>query len=1735
MRKLKLRKTLSLALCMVMLVGMFPVSAFATEEAPAEPPAQIEQQPSAEPVVPEPPAEQPQQPVVPDASAEPASDAPTEQPGSDEPAPEQPAADTPTEGNTPTEGDTPGDVDICQHSGGSATCTEAGVCSACGEAYIEATGHSGGEATCTELAICSTCGETYGELASHNFTEGACSACGEAKPTEQPVKRTIKAAPAKAAAADLSTLTRPGSITLVYSGQPQTIWTTPTPSDGTFFWSYNVNDGGFTPLPKNYTDIGQYDVSWYLLDGDNNIVDSGSFTSYIIPPMSAPPILGENLVYNGQPQLLATAAEGSEVSLDGEVWSATVSATNAGTHAVHYRTTINGISSEVGKELVTIARKSISQVQYSTSKFFDGTDTLTLSIPLGEDSGVVEGDDVTVTLNFSFPSANVEYHQNGVELTSYALKGQHSGNYTASLNTSYSFPGNIKKLPITVQADEIFTRYSDPDPDLTYSVTSEHAEDINAVLELCPLEGKLEREQGDELNYPYEINQGTLTNENNPNYDITYISSTLTQLKKPITISGVVGMDKVYDGTTGTKVSYENAFTNDLPEDYDFIVNLTEGDAHFISTDAGYNIQVSPAQYDFSIKTPAGEVVTRNFEISFDLPTADITPASVSVSGISTKDKEYDGSTAAQFNFRNAHFSGLPTGYEATITSLSGSFADKNAGDNKSVSINGYDISIADAKGNSVSSANFSFTFPDDLTAYIKPCVIIPGKAEGLEKVYDGTAKSTNLIIYPDNAVEGEDVSLSFDAVYKKNGEEVADVGSGYEILASNFALEGADKGNYSLAPLTGMLFNNGSITPREITVKANDKIITYGDAAPEYTYAITEGSLVESDELGLSLSCDYKQFDDVGSYDITIDTSKLNPNYTVSTEAGQLTVKVKAAYITGLSVKNKVYDGTVTADYEADNLEIQGLVNGDQFTVTVDSVKFESAEVSENAVVLAPFTVTPVGSADKENYVWFIDIPTVSISPAPLTVSGTGTASGTYGTKLSELTINGLTAKHGQTEVPGTWKIDGDTVPEVGSGTYTAKFTPNSDADNYEELTAEVTVTIEKRPVTITGASSTKVYNGGTFATINLNSASITGLPEGYTASLPDSVSGILDDAIPPVQHFVSFDSSGIKILYGQTDVTGYFDISLDSEFKCNIIPCTVKLSGISVQEKNYDGTVDAQCNYSNVTAEGLLSGCKIEVTSLTLEFGVADAGTHPMKLVDISYTITDGGSGNFKYTTDHYTVVLDESITGTINPLPVVVTPVEGQSKTYGSDDPTLSFTTDKNGSFGVLTLSRAEGKDVGKYDYSLDTSKASTNYSFSLASDADKFVINPLELTDSNLQLKVSNKSYTGSELCGVDSIENLTATEMTADSYTISGDTATALGSYTVKLEGKGNYSGSVEAQWKVTAPDIIEAVTDGTVTVDNATLDQLDELRLLEEALATVSDNTVASEDEKAQWAEAAEKLPAIIDALEALEQLINSEDIKAAENINEDNVSVDDKEKLEAAEAAIVKLLDDYAGTLDAETTAELQGKLDTIEKSLKALESAERIIAEIEKWLKDNKEKFDADELKLREEYQDIKDDMDALSENSQRIVKNTVGKALDAAKAKLYTYKITTGDRSNWAKGSGATLDFTANGHTGLFYHLLIDGKTLDTKNYTVASGSTIVKLKANYLQNLSTGKHTIQFVYDDGKTDIGSFNVVYAWGSPRTSDDSNIGLWMCLMFMSAAAIVVALPRIKPRKDNN
>lgn len=139
---------------------------------------------------------------------------------------------------------------------------------------------------------------------------------------------------------------------------------------------------------------------------------------------------------------------------------------------------------------------------------------------------------------------------------------------------------------------------------------------------------------------------------------------------------------------------------------------------------------------------------------------------------------------------------------------------------------------------------------------------------------------------------------------------------------------------------------------------------------------------------------------------------------------------------------------------------------------------------------------------------------------------------------------------------------------------------------------------------------------------------------------------------------------------------------------------------------------------------------------------------------------------------------------------------------------------------------------------------------------------------------------------------------------------------------------------------------------------------------------------------------------------------------------------------------------------------------------------------------------------------------------------------------------YKIIEGANGAWTQNSDGTLTFRANGDFSKFTGVKVDGTLIDAKNYTAVSGSTVITLKADYLKTLSVGTHKLTVVYTDGECSA-NFEVKKAASeqakpsegdksdtttptggkdttSPQTGDNSNMLLWVALLFVSGAGVL-------------
>ena len=181
-----------------------------------------------------------------------------------------------------------------------------------------------------------------------------------------------------------------------------------------------------------------------------------------------------------------------------------------------------------------------------------------------------------------------------------------------------------------------------------------------------------------------------------------------------------------------------------------------------------------------------------------------------------------------------------------------------------------------------------------------------------------------------------------------------------------------------------------------------------------------------------------------------------------------------------------------------------------------ITAVKYYLDGVPADPTAPGTYTVK-IDVAKGECYLAASDVTspdwTFTITPAALTASGSGTASGTFGGSLGSLSVSGLKAMLGTDEIPGRWALSGSEIPNVGdTGMYTAEFTADVHPEYYMPLTAEVTLDIAKAQAPAMADTTLSCYWGAS----GEKSVSLAGLPENtgeiYPATIAVSdVNGIL------------------------------------------------------------------------------------------------------------------------------------------------------------------------------------------------------------------------------------------------------------------------------------------------------------------------------------------------------------------------------------------------------------------------------------------------------------------------------------------------------------------------------------------------------------------------------------------------------------------------------------------------
>jgi hypothetical protein len=339
-----------------------------------------------------------------------------------------------------------------------------------------------------------------------------------------------------------------------------------------------------------------------------------------------------------------------------------------------------------------------------------------------------------------------------------------------------------------------------------------------------------------------------------------------------LTASLVGSVSKTYDGTTAATLTANNYILNNaIGGDSVSLAPITAGTYDTKDAGTGKSVSVSglvltgadAADYSLSSTSLAGNVGT-------------ITPLALIANLTGTVNKTYDGTTVATLTGTNYTLS-APIGGDVVslVPVTSGTYDSKDAGTSKSVSVSGLTLTGADADDYSVAGSlagNVGSIIAKPLTA-----VVVANS-----KTYDATTTDTGSAGLNAGVISGDQVSLTSGSYTFTD----PNAGQNKTVSVSGIALVGADSQNYSLSVPADA---TAAITPRPITIAADNVNKLLGQTDPPLVYSITSGSLVGGTQVSGALT--RAPGDSLGSYDITQGSISLSSNYALSFVDGVFTI----------------------------------------------------------------------------------------------------------------------------------------------------------------------------------------------------------------------------------------------------------------------------------------------------------------------------------------------------------------------------------------------------------------------------------------------------------------------------------------------------------------------------------------------------------------------------------------------------------------------------------------------------------------------------------------------------------------------------------------------------------------------------------------------------------------------------------------------------------------------------
>jgi len=964
------------------------------------------------------------------------------------------------------------------------------------------------------------------------------------------------------------------------------------------------------------------------------------------------------------------------------------------------QTTGNGLLYSVAPAI------TVTALAGSASKVYDGGTAATLTSANSNYtvSGLINGDTV-VSMSGTYQSANVGSNINvtsaataaGLDVTNsggvipvygYALAGSplsasignitpatlsaaiigdptkvYDGTTTATLTSSnYGLTGFVSGQSATVNQPS----------SVAYASASAGSETVNATFS----------------NTNFVAGSGT----NLSNYILpTAATGAGTVLQAPLVISGVLATNKVYDSTTSDPLNTANAGIYGVIGSDAVSLSTSGATGTFASSNAGNNIAVATTgftltgaqQADYRLVQPAGL-------------SANITPATLTITGVSATNKVYDGTAADPLNAAGAELSGIVGGDAATLVlstaSAAGLFSTPNVGNALNVTASGFSISGA-------SAPNYNLVLPTGLSANITPAPITVTLGGNPSKPYNGTttADVTSANFTLSGFVSGEGATIPQVALAEYASPNAGTQTVTATLTAPDFAPTGATLlSNYSLpasatgtgtitpAPLTGMLVGNPT--------KVYDGTTSATLDGANYTlsgFLAGQGATVNQ-TVGVYASANAglePVSATVTAANYVATGSTLMSNYSLPTifnGTGTITQAALAGDIYAAITGNptKPYDGTTTATLTSANYVLTGFVSGQGATVTQPVGQYWSANVGAQPVtanlVAADFTAN--SGTNLSNYT----LPneaygTGTITAVALTVTIVGDPTRVYngGTNMvlsaSNFSVAGFVSGQGAAINPSA--LINYAGANAGAETLLATLTPSAYTANAGTLLSNYVLAasasgagnITPAPLYVTGVYATnKVYDTTLNDPLNIGAEALAGIvgSDAGKVNLAGTAAGTFNTS--QVGTSLPVAVSGLS-LSGSASTN--YTLEPISSLSANITPAPLSIVGVSANSKPYDGTNAATLNTSAETLNGILGSDTVTLSaaSAAATFTSTNVGTN-LSVNASGFAIAGAQSGD-------YVLAQPSGLTANITPAPVTALIIGNPTKVYdGSASTTL-----------------------------------------------------------------------------------------------------------------------------------------------------------------------------------------------------------------------------------------------------------------------------------------------------------------------------------------------------------------------------------------------------------------------------------------------------------------------------